>query len=321
MGVDARKPFVEVGVVSADGELVHKVDLKLNRCSLSHEIGVTHRYNVFMDCPLCIDIQRLISGGPLIKYQKEGYARIGIMPRYGDSDSIKWFDVESNCTFHLINCFEESDEVVVRGCRALDSIIPGPDCGINKFEWFSSKFKHSEGAMEDDQVIFSRPYEWRLNMKTGEVNERNLAGNNFSMDFPFINEAFSGTKNKFGYTQVLDSSASSASGMAKYGGLAKLYFEETTTESSSIKVEYHMFEENTFCTGTSFVSKQGSDEEDDGWIITFVHNEDTNTSQVHIIDTKDFSSHPVAKINLPCRVPYGFHGAFMPIGLQISTET
>ena len=42
-----------------------------------------------------------------------------------------------------------------------------------------------------------------------------------------------------------------------------------------------MFEDKTFCTGATFVPKQGGLEEDDGWIITFVHNEDTNISQVN----------------------------------------
>lgn len=41
-----------------------------------------------------------------------------------------------------------------------------------------------------------------------------------------------------------------------------------------------MFEKNTFCTGAVFVPKEGGTEEDDGWIITFVHNEDTNISKV-----------------------------------------
>jgi hypothetical protein len=76
IGVDAIKPFLQLGVISgilftfllqtilkilkgffffffqfflfefaADGkELVHKVDLKLNRSSICHEIGVTQRY-------------------------------------------------------------------------------------------------------------------------------------------------------------------------------------------------------------------------------------------------------------------------------------
>ncbi|KAK4388831.1 9-cis-epoxycarotenoid dioxygenase NCED4, chloroplastic [Sesamum angolense] len=78
------------------------------------------------------------------------------------------------------------------------------------------------------------------------------------------------------------------------------------------KIEYHMFPENTFCTGASFVAKQGAADEDDGWLITFVHNEDTNVSEVYIVDAKKISGEAVAKIRLPCRVPYGFHGAYMP---------
>ncbi|CAK7353228.1 unnamed protein product [Dovyalis caffra] len=307
MGVDARKPFMELGIVSADGKrLVHKVDLKFNRCSLSHDIRVTQRYNVIMDFPLTIDLHRLLKGGPLIKFNKSEYTRIGIMSRYGDVDSIKWF------------------HVVVRACKALDSIIPGPDMGLNKFKWFSSRLKHVESIDEytdsEEGSLFTRCYEWRLNMETEDVKERYLTGTEFSMDFPMINRDFTGVKNKYGYTQVTDSSASSDSGMAKYGSLAKLYFEEPKTDKTNpkegqseelIKVEYHKFEQNTFCTGAAFVPKLGSQEDDDGWIITFVHNEDTNMSKAYIIDTKKFTSEPVAKIALPCRVLYGFHGAFM----------
>ncbi|CAK7337629.1 unnamed protein product [Dovyalis caffra] len=325
MGVDARKPFVELGIVSADGKrLVHKVDLKFNRCSLSHDIGVTQRYNVIMDFPLTIDLHRLLKGGPLIKFNQSEYARIGIMPRYGDAESIKWFHVASNCTFHLLNCFEDGDQIVIRACRALDSIIPGPDMGVNKFEWFSSRLKYVESVDEytnsEEGSLFTRCYEWRLNMETEDVKERYLTGTEFSMDFPMINGDFTGVKNKYGYAQVIDSSASSESGMAKYGSLAKLYFEEPETDKTNskedqseelIKVEYHKFEHNTFCTGAAFVPKLGSQEEDNGWIITFVHNEDTKMSKAYIIDTKKFTSEPLAKIALPCRVPYGFHGAFM----------
>ncbi|XVF89187.1 hypothetical protein PTKIN_Ptkin19aG0109900 [Pterospermum kingtungense] len=332
IGIDPTKPYAELGIISADGQkLVHRVDLKLNRCSFIHEILVTQRYNVFMDYPLTIDKGRLLRGGPLLKYEKEGYARIGVMDRYGDGDSIKWFEVQPNCTLHIFNSFEDGDEVVVRGCRALQSVIPGPDLGTDKFEWFSQKFspiestQGSDYAIQEDELVFPRPYEWRLNLRTGHVEERHLSGTKFAMDFPLINEAFTGLKNKYGYALVRDSIASSSSGMAKYGGIAKLSFEEPIAEISStqgeaegltIKEEYHMLKENTYCTGASFVPKDGGIEEDDGWIITYLHNEDTNISQVYIIDARNFSSEPVAKITLPCRVPYGFHGAFFPIQFQ-----
>ncbi|GLT25466.1 hypothetical protein SLA2020_005920 [Shorea laevis] len=239
MGFQATKPFVEVGVVSTGGKkLLHKVDLKLNRGIVSSEIGVTESYTVFLDCPISTDINRLVQGGPLIKFKKDEYARIGIMPRYGDVDSIKWFDVKPNCTYHIINCFEDGNEIVVWGCRALESIIPGPDFGKNIFEWFSSKFRpigsvgQSGDAVTEDALIFSRPYEWRLDMHTGDVKERNLTGTEFGLDFPIINEALTGLKNKCSYMQVVDSIASSAAGMPTYGGLARLYFEELNHEFS-----------------------------------------------------------------------------------------
>ncbi|XP_060208324.1 carotenoid 9,10(9',10')-cleavage dioxygenase 1-like isoform X2 [Lycium barbarum] len=313
MGIYPRKPYFELGVISADGKkMVHKVDLKFNRCSLSHDIGVTERYNVIMDFPLTIDMIRLFRGESLIKYDKDGYARIGVMPRYGDANSIKWFDVQPCCVFHLINCFEDNDEVVVRGCRALESVLPRPSSKVNKFErsFEGSKATSSiENNNAKEEPFFHHVCEWTLNMRTGEVKEKNVT-TKFSLEFPMINEKFIGLRNKFGYLQVVDLEASSISeGLAKYGGLAKLHFKE---DEELIKAEYHMFPEGTFCSGATFVQKIQSADEDDGWVVTFTHNENTNVSQVYVVDAKSFAKQPVATITLPSRVPYGFHGAFMP---------
>lgn len=45
-------------------------------------------------------------------------------------------------------------------------------------------------------------------------------------------------------------------------------------------MEYHRFGENNFCSGTAFVAKHGACEEDDGWLVSFVHNEETDKTQV-----------------------------------------
>lgn len=105
-------------------------------------------------------------------------------------------------------------QVIVRGCRARGSIIPGPEFGRNKFEWFSKGFKPipageiNETCSSQDGLFFTRAYEWILNMKTGEVCERYLTGTDFSMDFPLINNQFAGLKNRFGYSQVVHTPAS-----------------------------------------------------------------------------------------------------------------
>lgn len=104
----------------------------------------------------------------------------------------------------------------MRGFRALDSIIPGPDMGVNKFEWFSRRFKHIESVETksgtEDGSFFARCYEWRLNINDGEVKERYLTGTEFSLDFPMVHGDFVGVKNNYGYTHVVDCIASSKSG-------------------------------------------------------------------------------------------------------------
>ncbi|CAI9755683.1 unnamed protein product [Fraxinus pennsylvanica] len=75
----------------------------------------------------------------------------------------------------------------------------------------------------------------------------------------------------------------------KFGGLAKLYFNERRPDllpdtrqpdEELNKVEYHNCPPNTCCTGAAFVGRPGSPEEDGGWIITYIHNEEYNVSQV-----------------------------------------
>lgn len=96
-------------------------------------------------------------------------------------------------------------------CRARDSVIPGPDFGLNKHEWFSKGFKKI-GEEAEDAPFLSRAYEWRLNMLTGDVTERNLTGTDCSMEFPMINDKYSTKICKYGYTQVLNPEASSTAG-------------------------------------------------------------------------------------------------------------
>lgn len=86
-------------------------------------------------------------------------------------------------------------QVVVRGCRSLDSLIPEPDLSSNEFK------------------CFSRCHEWRLNMQTGEVKEKDLCNDKaVYMDFPIIHENFVGIKNRYAYIQVVDPISSSTQG-------------------------------------------------------------------------------------------------------------
>ena len=61
-----------------------------------------------------------------------------------------------------------------------------------------------------------------------------------------------------------------------------------------------------------FQEREGATEEDDGYLMTFVHNIQTDKSEFVMWDAKSMSETPVLRAQLDQRVPYGFHGLFIP---------
>ena len=61
-----------------------------------------------------------------------------------------------------------------------------------------------------------------------------------------------------------------------------------------------------------FVPAEGADpDSDEGWIMSYVHDEAANETSFTVLDASDLSKPAVAKVKLPQRVPYGFHGSWI----------
>ena len=52
--------------------------------------------------------------------------------------------------------------------------------------------------------------------------------------------------------------------------------------------------------------------EDEGWVVAYVYDAARDGSDLVILDAADFGGHPVATVSLPQRVPFGFHGNWIP---------
>ncbi|MBK5287825.1 MAG: carotenoid oxygenase family protein, partial [Acidimicrobiia bacterium] len=61
-----------------------------------------------------------------------------------------------------------------------------------------------------------------------------------------------------------------------------------------------------------FVPRSDDAAEDEGWVMAYVHDPDRNAADVVILDAQDFAGPPVATVHLPVRVPFGFHGNWVP---------
>ena len=52
--------------------------------------------------------------------------------------------------------------------------------------------------------------------------------------------------------------------------------------------------------------------EGEGWLLTYVYNHVSDKSYLAVLDAQDVSSGPVGSIEMPQRVPFGFHGVWVP---------
>ena len=52
--------------------------------------------------------------------------------------------------------------------------------------------------------------------------------------------------------------------------------------------------------------------EDDGWLMGYVYDGRRGASDLVVVDASDIGAGTVARVKLPARVPYGFHGIWVP---------
>ena len=62
-----------------------------------------------------------------------------------------------------------------------------------------------------------------------------------------------------------------------------------------------------------FIPSENQTSEDEGYLMTYVYDRATDKSNLMILNSQDINSGPIAQIKLPQRVPFGFHGSWVPV--------
>ena len=87
---------------------------------------------------------------------------------------------------------------------------------------------------------------------------------------------------------------------------------EMKYDNETGEIQVHRFGEGCESGEAIFAPRVNAKSEDDGYVICFVYDKNTHTSECHIIDALRFEDEPLAKIQIPQRVPHGFHAAWVP---------
>ncbi len=268
--------YIQYSVIGVDGRVRRTVNVPVPGGPMVHDMGLTESRVVLLDLPVVFDLE-LAMGGSSLPYQwTPSYgARVGLLPRDGDAEATVWCELEDPCfVFHPLNAYDDGEQVVM-------------DVAV-----YAKTF--AAGQLGDDETS---PLErWVIDPRSGRVDRTVI--DQRSQEFPRHDERRLGREHRYGYCLLSE-------GSTDFGDLIK---HDLQTGTSTV----HVLGDGRHSQEPVFVPKHADAAEDEGWVMAYVHDEHRGAADVVIIDAQDFAAPPVATIHLPARVPYGFHGNWLP---------
>ncbi|KAK9145359.1 hypothetical protein Sjap_005262 [Stephania japonica] len=280
-------PFLTYFRIDPNGSKQPDVPIfSLNTPTFIHDFAITKKYAVFADIQIGMNInpmEMVFGSGSPVGTDPKKVSRIGVIPRYAtDEREMRWVEVPGFNPVHAINAWDEGEDEIVLIAPNIISV---------------------EHTLERMELVHSSVEKVRVDLKTGTVQRHPISARN--LDFGVVNPRFVGRKNRFGYLGVGDP-------MPKISGVVKLDWSEG--EHKDRIVGCRMYGEGCYGGEPFFVGKSESDldeDEDDGYVVSYVHDENVGESKFLVMDAKSPSLQVVATVKLPRRVPYGFHGLFV----------
>jgi len=264
-------PYLTYHRASAEGELLQSEEIEVKGATMVHDFNITRNHVIFMDLPLIWDFEAAEKYGMPIRWSDEYGARLGVMPRDGSNKDVVWYDIDPCYVYHPMNAYERDGKIIIDVCRMSHSM--------------------KEGAPDVLPVL----YQWSIDLREGKVSERQL--DDHGVDFPRVPDRLVGQPYRYGYTAEF-------SGLPAAAAFRK-YDMKTGTSTA------HVLQNGRTGGEAVFVPADGASAEDDGYLLSFVHDPSIDKSELVILDASQVEKDPVARIHLPVRVPAGFHGSWI----------
>lgn len=285
-GYNFLPPYLTFYEANAAGELVRSEEITLPASVMMHDFAITENFVIFYDLPILFDFDKAAAGeGFPFGWDFDHVPRMGVMPRNGGDADIKWFEVNTGFIFHTMNAHENPD---------------------NPQEILLDASKIEAPFWEQTTQDLSKPSyltRYRINLESETVTENRI--NDIPIDFGQPNRSLIGQPYRYGYGMDF-------SGPVPVNSLA------LSRPRGIIRQDHQTggFDRHFAAPGLQldealFAPEPGKSGEQDGWLMCYAFNEERCLSDLLIIDARDFTGAPVARIELPYRVPFGFHGVWV----------
>ncbi|MGQ0804697.1 MAG: carotenoid oxygenase family protein [Actinomycetota bacterium] len=272
-------PFLRFHVADATGAITQTHEIGLDQRVMMHDFAITETRAVFLDLPVVYDFN-LVGKRPLPAAWDPDYtARVGVVLR-ANPGTAEWVEIDPCFVFHTLNAYDDGDRVVLDVVRH-EKVFDRDPTGFD------------EGG--------PRPWleRWTIDTQAGQVAVDRL--DDRGQEFPRVAPRVVGKPHRFGYSTLVRSRTS------KLGtsGVVKHDLRDGTAEVAGA-------EEGIAWSEAIFVPDPEGTAEDDGWVLGIVYDAARDGSDLVILDAADFAGEPVARVRMPRRVPFGFHGTWVP---------
>lgn len=283
LGYDCERAQLRYNAFDRDGAPRVSATIDVQRPIMVHELLITQRYIIVLDLPVVLDMEAALADAPLpYRWQRRHQARIGIAPRATPS-RVDWYPIAPCFVLHAFNAYDDGDDVVidvVRHERMFDRCLNGP----------------GESA---PSVV-----RWRVLGRAGRVLEDTL--DTAAQEFPVINPTYVGREHRFGYSIGCSHLNSQINHFA-----SSHVMKHDFRKGDQVRVDLG---DDCLASELTFVPCPGARTEDDGWLVGYAYVASEDRSDLLVLSARDITAGPIARVALPRRVPFGFHGAWLPGG-------
>ena len=258
------------------GKLIKDKIIETPSRPMVHDCAITKNYVLIFDLPVTFNLGRRDGDNNPIGGDYPVVWNDKHISRVGlqskKTDEIIWIEVNPGFLFHIVNSYEnENGQVVLDFCR------------------YERLFDFDNPLPMGQKPFLTR---WILDPKAKTCSEEML--DDRPMEFSRVHPDYDGKQHRFGY--LLND------------GRLNNYFKYDFEKSETIT---HDFGESCQAAEPVFIPKKNAKSEDDGFVVGFVYDKTTDLSDFVVLDAQNFSEAPLARITLPQRVPFGFHGSWI----------
>lgn len=263
-------------VVTPEGKVRREVKIPVRHGPMIHDCAFTQRFAIILDLPVTFSLKAAATGYDFPYRWKDAHkARVGLLPREGEASDIIWCTIDPCFIFHAVNSYDTADGKVI-----LDVIV------------HDRMFSKSKAGPDSQCTGLER---WTLDPVTRSVDR--IVIDPTPQEFPRPDERRLGQPYRYAYTMAM-------AGAFLGTGLFKHDMETGARQAHDFGPGRHPCE-------FMFVPAHVQAEEDEGWLIGFVIDAGAQTTDLVILDARDFEGAPLASVHIPHIVPPGFHGNWL----------